>query len=52
MQSNYISRGCAVCVTTTAMSDQHREAGMGAVTPSYISLQHSTDTPGEYQLNY
>lgn len=24
MQSNYITRGCAVCVTTAAMSDQHR----------------------------
>lgn len=32
MQSNYITRGCAVCVKTAAMSDQHQEAGMGTMT--------------------
>lgn len=31
MESNYITRGCAACVTTAATSDQHQEAGRESV---------------------
>lgn len=30
-ESNYITRGCAACVATAAMSDQHQEAGRESV---------------------